>query len=359
MSSFGPPVRAAQRKAGSTSPAAASPPGASRWSQARAGTATTAGAVGAWKKVAQAGGGERRDGVSPPALSPAGVRFQSRLKEAEQIILVLREQSQQLQVQLDDSRGEAADATLRLELVLAEATRRGVDLRGWLLEQVGDGGTPLARALTPAPISADATSATIPPASPKNRDSSHHTTPGWGMIRSDLAENPKRQVPDMAELVVKAAFPPERLEVETKRVKKMSRDVSKRKKSETKAQLRAKQSEAAKRDALAKAAARRRRETTQKDRDRKVVARQKVTKAADKQKTMKGEGWQVRVRPCLQRLQSRAFSFARHSHPLNLATAECARAECKEGGSQEAGRSPAGRAREGGRNRRGGGRQGY
>ena len=99
----------------------------------------------------------------------------------------------------------------------------------------------------------------------------------------------------MAAVVDKTAFPPERLKVEAERVRTMSQDVSKRKKSAAHAQRRAKKSETKTRDEFAKRAARRRRESAQEDRQRKAVARQKVVKASDKQKKMKGEGWQVSV----------------------------------------------------------------
>lgn len=191
-----------------------------RWQQAKKATAAP-GAVGAWTKMAaetkSQGGGGASALPSPPPLSidmsPAGRASLSRLREAEQIILALRLETQRLQVQLDNSRGEGADATLRLELVLAEATRRGVDLRSWLLVQVGDGSTPLPREPShePAalPDSAHAPKkSSLAAAPPKKRDQSHHTPPGWGMIRADLAVNPWPA--GMADVVMKVAFPSER-----------------------------------------------------------------------------------------------------------------------------------------------------
>ena len=223
MASFGPPPAERARVAG----AAAWP--AARWRRAKDGD-VAANTVGAWQRVvAQTNGEEERArrAPSPPALSPATVRFQSRLKEAEQIIVALREQTQLLQVQLDNSRGEAADASLRLELVLAEAAKRGVDLGSWLTEQVADAGAiPFAEPSPPpsleptttptsvarsAPVPLSAATSLSPP---KNRDSSHHTTPGWGMLRANLAEKPVRRVPAMATVVDSAAFPQERLKAE-------------------------------------------------------------------------------------------------------------------------------------------------
>ena len=137
MASFGPPPPAAQssqrakvgaERSASRSSAAAPAGAQARWRQAKV-ASPAAGKVGAWQRVvAQSAGEDARAGGA--ALSPATARFQSRLKEAEQIIIALREQAQLLQVQLDDSRSEAADAGLQLELVLAEAMERGMDLRG-------------------------------------------------------------------------------------------------------------------------------------------------------------------------------------------------------------------------------------
>eukprot|EP01043_Picozoa_sp_COSAG02_P074879 COSAG02_NODE_15188_length_1195_cov_1.485401_2_plen_270_part_01 len=270
MASFGPPPPSLGAAAGSGSLArvgversvtrysAAAPAGAqTRWRQAKVASAA-AGKVGAWQRVAaQSAGEEVKAKGAMQVLSPATARFQSRLKEAEQIIIALREQAQLLQVQLDESRGEAADASLRLELVLAEATQRGMDLRGWLMEQVGDGATPLARP-EPPPLPAKEEPARRPRSPPKNRDSSPHTTRGWGALQATLTEKPERPVPAMSAVVDKAAFPLERLKVETERVRNMSQDVNKRKKTATQAQLRAKKSEAKTREKYAKKAAQRR-----------------------------------------------------------------------------------------------------
>ena len=345
MSSFGAPKRtgssALQVSAEGRFGASSRPPrGASpRWQQAKKATGG-AGAVGAWTKAAEASQGAGGAGAlpSPPPLSidmsPAGKAFQSRLTEAQTIVLALREETQRLQVQLDDSRGEAADATLRLELVLAEATRRGVDLRSWLLVQVGDGSTPLPREPSLSPVAPPDAASSFAALALKKRDQSHHTTPGWGMLRAEAAVNPRPV--GMAD-IVKVAFPTEREVVgkftshrtlpslvifvpsfdrllvilEKQRVEDMSRAV--RRRAEDKAnplsaragggkpaiEKLAKQKKAEaikkqqdeKRKQLAKAAKIRQRTAADKEVERKAAMARKVAAAADRQKAVRGASW--------------------------------------------------------------------